>query len=131
MSNIAKRFATMTLLYWEPIITGSGVRYELPVEVKGFYLSNTQIMAGSPGEVIHAAISGLSDNMVLFYLTEPKVDGYVSWSHTLDSLEEDGMTGVSPDDIPKTHLIKRVNEYIMPRTKRPTIKDKAFIVQVQ
>lgn len=129
--NIAKRFATMKLLYWEPVITGSGVRYNPPVVVRGFYLSNAQVLGGGVGDVIASSVGGLSENMVLFYLTEPRPEGYVAWDHTLEQLEQDGMADLSPDDIPKTHLIKKVFEYIMPGTKVPKIGDKAFFAQIQ
>lgn len=129
--NIAKRFASMTLLYWKPVITGSGIRYEPPVEVKGFYLSNMQIGNGGVGDVVAAATGGFRENMVLFYMTEPEVEGYVTWEHTIEGLRNEGMADMSPDDITKTHLIKKVYEYVMPGAKVATIENKAFFAQIQ
>lgn len=129
--NMAKRFATMTLLYWEPEVTGSGVRYKYPVEVRGFYLSNSQITTTIAGGVVSSSTGGLAENMVLFYMTEPSVDGYVSWDHTLEGLQNEGLADLSPDDIERTHLIKKVFEYVMPGTKRATLSSKAFFAQIQ
>ena len=50
--NIAKRFATMKLLYWKPIITGSGVKHEAPVEFKGFYIGNAAFGDGGVSDMV-------------------------------------------------------------------------------
>lgn len=129
MANIAKSFATMTLLYWEPDYTGSGVKHKEPVEFKGFYLTNANILGGE----VSAMIGSLDDrtNLVLVYMLEPKPDGCVSWHHTLKTLEEENLVGLAPNDIKNTHVIKRVAELPMLGSRRRALKDLAFVCAVE
>ena len=128
-SNIAKSFANMTLLYWAPIVSGSGMKYAQPVEFKGKYIGNAQLGDGSPGTV---AFSGgaLRDNLVLFYLCKPEVEGYVCWSKLLEDLDTDGTRYLSPDQIEDTHKIRSVTEYVMPGTRTVALANQAFIAGV-
>ena len=129
MANIAKRFATMTLLYWEPEYTGSGIKHNEPVEFKGFYLTNANIL----GDEVAKMIGSLDDrtNLVLFYMLEPKPEGCVSWHHRLEDLEEQNLMGLPPNDIPNVHVIKRVAELPMIRSRRRALKDLAFLCAVE
>ena len=128
-NNMAKRMATMTLLYWKPIVTGSGTRYESPVKFSGFYIGNASVDDGGPSGVI-AAAGGMRDNLVLFYMCQPEADGYVCWDTTLEALQDEGLAEVSPAELPSTHKIKSVNEYVMPRSKNAVLQNKAFIASV-
>ena len=96
--NLAKSFAKQTLLYWAPIVSGSGMRYEAPVEFKGAYIGNAQLGDGSPSGVVYAG-GGMRENLVLFYLLKPEVEGYVCWSKMLADIEADGTVGLPPDQI--------------------------------
>ena len=127
--NIAKSFATMTLLYWKPIPGGSGVTYEHPVPFKGFYIGNSRIEGAGVGDF---AFSGGStrENLVLFYMLEPVEDGFVSWSSTLAELESDGLADIHPAELQGTHRIKSVTTYVMPGTKTAALSNKAFIASV-
>lgn len=126
---MAKSFATMTLLYWAPEIGGSGVKFGVPVAFKGFYIGNADLGGFDRGDVV-AAVPGERKNLVLFYMCEPRVDGYVSWEHTLDSLSADGNIALHPAELSGTHLIKTVCELVMPGTKVAGLADKAFIANV-
>ena len=128
--NIAKAFANMTLLYWAPVITGSGVVYERPVEFRGKYIGNTQIGDGSPGSEIFSG-GTRRDNMVLFYMCKPEVEGYVSWELTLAQLTADGLLDSAPSELASTHKIKLVDTYVMIRATTPSLENSAFIAQVQ
>lgn len=128
--NIAKRFATMTLIYWAPIHTGSGLKHESPVEFKGFYIGNAMIGGGGISDFI-ASGSGRNDNFVLFYLLEPDVNGYVTWKHKLSVLEQDGLSELPPSEIAHTHKIKSVTRLTMLRSKESTLENMAFIASVE
>lgn len=125
--NIAKRFATMTLLYWEPDFGGSGVTYKAPVKFKGFYMTNAETHGGGVSDVVSAADR---DNLVLFYMLEPREEGYVSWKHSLDELEEEGKSHIHPGELDGTKKIKKVVEYTMLRTRKRELKTLAFIASV-
>ncbi len=127
--NIAKRFATMTLLYWKPNFTGSGVRYDEPVEFKGFYMTNMSIF----GDDLKALMGSTSErtNFVLFYMLEPLPEGCVSWEHDLKSLEAEGLAGLNPNDIKGTRVIKKVTELPMIGTRKRDVKNLAFIATVE
>ena len=127
--NIAKSFATMTLLYWKPIVGGTGVTYECPVAFKGFYIGNARLDDGGVGDFVFSG-GGSRDNLVLFYMQEPEVDGYVCWDTTLAALEAAGTAALPPSEIAGTHRIKNVTTYVMPGTKTAALKDKAFIASV-
>ena len=127
--NIAKRFATMNLLYWKPIITGSGVKYEAPVVFKGFYIGNAAFGDGGISDMV-ASRFDKRDNLVLFYLCEPEVDGYVSWKNTLAGLTEEGLAELSPSELKDTHLIKSVTTLTMLGSKSTTLQNSAYIVSV-
>jgi len=127
--NIAKSFAKQKLLYWQPIISGSGVTHEMPVIVKGAYIGNAQMGDGSPSDVVFAGGS-LRENMVLFYLTRPMVEGYVCWDKTLADLETDGISMLPPDQIEGTYKIRSVSEYVMPGASVATLSNMAFIASV-
>ena len=127
--NIAKSFAKMTLLYWKPIVGGSGISYEPPVEFKGAYIGNARFDDGSPGDFVFSG-GGNRENLVLFYMLEPEVDGYVCWNTTLAALTAAGTAAQPPSEIAGTHLIKNVTTYVMPGTKTAALKDMAFIVNV-
>lgn len=127
--NLAKSFATMTLLYWKPVVGGTGTRYEHPVAFKGFYIGNVRIEDGGVGDFVFSG-GGNSDNLVLFYMLEPEVDGYVSWQTTLAELEAAGLADVPPSEIPATHRIKNVTTYVMPGTKTAALANMAFIANV-
>ena len=127
--NIAKSFATMTLLYWKPVPSGSGMKYEPPVEFNGRYIGNAQVGEGGVSDFISSA-GGQRDNLVLFYLTKPEVEGYVSWEDTLDSLEAEGLTNVPPADLRETHKIKSVTTFVMLSAKTSALKDSAFIASL-
>lgn len=128
--NMAKRFANMTLLYWAPIIGGSGVSYGQPVEFKGKYIGNMQLGDGSPGSFSFSG-GGQRDNLVLFYLCKPEVDGFVSWDLTLEQLEDEGNLDTLPTELAGTHRIKMVDTFVMPGAKTATLEEQAFIAQVQ
>jgi hypothetical protein len=128
--NIAKRFATMTLIYWSPINGGSGIIYEKPVEFKGFYIGNAQLTGSEPGEFI-SSVGGNNKNLVLFYMLEPVVNGCVSWKHTISELEELGYIGTSPLELPDVHKIDEVTAYTMLRSKKTTLSNSAFICSVE
>ena len=127
--NIAKSFATMTLLYWKPIVGGTGITYEYPVAFKGFYIGNARLDDGGVGDFVYSG-GGSRDNLVLFYMQEPEVDGYVCWDTTLAALETAGTAALPPSELPGTHRIKNVTTYVMPGTKTAALKDKAFIAGV-
>lgn len=127
--NMAKAFAKQTLLYWHPIVTGAGVVYDAPVEFKGAYIGNMELGDGGPSSVSHAA-GGKRDNMVLFYMRQPFEDGYVCWTKRLADLEADGNLNTPPDQLPGTHKIRAVTEYVMPGTKTVTLASQAFIASV-
>ena len=124
--NLAKSFAKQTLLYWAPIVSGSGMRYETPVEFKGAYIGNAQLGDGSPSGVVYAG-GGTLENLVLFYLLKPEVEGYVCWSKTLAEIEADGTVGLPPDQIEGSRKIRSVTEYVMPRTRAVALANQAFI----
>lgn len=124
--NMAKAFAKQTLLYWAPIVSGSGMKYDAPVEFKGAYIGNSQIDGAGPSAVVHAG-GGTRENMVLFYLCKPAVDGYVCWDKRLADLEADGTASVPPDQLESTHKIRSVTEYVMPGTRMVTLASQAFI----
>ena len=128
--NIAKRFATMTLLYWKPVLTGSGMDYEVPVEFKGFYIGNAQFGDGGVSDMV---FSGGSErkNLVLFYGCEPEPNGYVSWKTTLSALDAEGLMGLHPSEIAETHIIKEVTTLTMLKSKASTLANTAWIVNVQ
>jgi len=124
--NLAKSFAKQTLLYWAPIVSGSGMRYEAPVEFKGAYIGNAQLGDGSPSGVVYAG-GGMRENLVLFYLLKPEVEGYVCWSKTLAEIEADGTVGLPPDQIEGSRKIRSVIEYVMPRTRTVALANQAFV----
>ena len=128
--NMAKSFANMTLLYWAPIVGGSGVSYGRPVEFKGKYIGNMQLGDGTPGSFSFSG-GGQRDNLVLFYLCKPEVEGFVSWELTLDELEEQGHLDTLPTELESTHRIKMVDTFVMPKAKTASLADQAFIAQVQ
>lgn len=128
--NIAKSFATMKLLYWKPIPSGSGMKYEPPVEFKGRYIGNAQMEAVGGISDFIASGGGQRDNLVLFYLCEPQVEGYVSWSDTLETLDAEGLSGLPPADLRQTHKIKAVTTFVMLSAKTSALKDMAFIASV-
>ena len=128
--NMAKSFATMKLIYWKPIITGSGVKFETPVEFKGFYIGNAQLGDSGISDMIHAD-GGVRDNLVLAYLCELEVEGYVCWDKTLAELTAADLLDMPPGEIEGTHKIKAVTVYVMPGTKVATLKSKAFFASVQ
>ena len=127
--NMAKSFATMTLLYWAPVISGSGVKYDRPVTFKGFYIGNAKLGDGGIGDVVFSG-GGTRDNLVLFYLCEPAVDGYVCWDKTYEELDAAGQLDMPPDTLAGTSRIKSVTTLVMPGTKTPTLADKAFFASV-
>ena len=127
--NIAKSFATMTLVYWKPVVGGTGITYEQPVAFKGFYIGNARLDDGGVSDFVFSG-GGSRENLVLFYMLEPEVDGYVSWQTSVAALEADGMAGTAPSEIPGTHRIKNVTTYVMPGTKSAALADKAFIASV-
>lgn len=124
--NIAKGFATQRLLYWAPVVGGSGMTYDAPVEFKGMYIGNAQMGDGSPSGVVFAG-GGNRDNMVLFYMCKPAVDGYVCWTKRLAELEAEGKSHMPPDELPDTHKIRSVTEFVMPGTRVVTLASQAFI----
>ena len=128
--NIAKRFATMTLLYWKPVLTGSGMDYEVPVEFKGFYIGNAQFDDGGVSDMVFSSGSERK-NLVLFYGCEPEPNGYVSWKTTLSHLDAEGLTGLHPSEISETHIIKEVTTLTMLKSKLSTLANTAWIVNVQ
>jgi len=128
--NIAKRFATMTLLYWAPRYEATKLAHEAPVEFKGFYIGSASMMDGELGGVISSK-DGKNDNLVLFYLTKPEEGGFVSWDQTLAGLLSDGLTNMPPAEIGDTHKIKTVTVLTMPRTKTPALENQAFIASVE
>ena len=128
--NIAKRFATMTLVYWAPNYGGSGVTYDSPVEFKGFYIGNTTLFGDEIGEIVNS-VDSKNDNMVLFYLLKPQEQGFVSWEHTVAGLELEGMGEMAPSEIPNTHKLKGVTTLTMLRTKVPSIENQAYIASVE
>lgn len=125
--NMAKRFATMTLVYWNPRYGGTGITHEPPITFKGFYIGNARL--GYEGIV--GSDTAKNENLVLFYLCEPLVEGYVLWDTTLTELEEQGISQLPPSHIPNTHKIKKVIELVMPRTKVASLANKAFIASVE
>lgn len=125
--NIAKRFATMTLLYWHPNYKGGSLRYDEPIEFKGFYMTNVETHGGGVADMVGANEKG---NLVLFYMCEPKQDGYVSWVHTLESLNAEGKLHIHPGELEDTHKLKRVTEYAMLRTRKRELKSLAFIANI-
>ena len=125
-NNIAKSFAKQTLLYWAPIPSGSGMAYEEPVEFKGAYIGNSRMDDGAPSDVVYAG-GGTRENMVLFYLCKPSVDGYVCWDKTLSSLDADSTRYLPPDQIAGTHKIRSVTEYVMPGSKTVSLSSQAFV----
>lgn len=127
--NIAKSFATMTLLYWKPIVGGTGIGYEYPVEFKGFYIGNARLDDGGVGDFVFSG-GGNRDNLVLFYMCEPEVDGYVCWDTTLAALVAAGTDSLPPAELSGTHRIKNVTTYVMPGTRTAAITNKAFIANV-
>ena len=127
--NIAKSFAKQKLVYWAPIVSGSGTLYEQPVVFKGAYIGNAQIGNGSPSDVVFAGGS-TRENMVLFYLTKPLVDGYVCWDKTLADLEAEGISTIPPDQIEGTYKIRAVVDYVMPGATSATLSNMAFIASV-
>jgi hypothetical protein len=128
--NIAKRFATMTLLYWAPRYEATKLEHETPVEFKGFYIGSANMMGDDIGRVINSK-DGKNDNMVLFYLTKPEEGGFVSWDQTLAGLSSEGLTNMSPAEIPGTHKIKTITILTMPRTKTPSLENQAFIAAIE
>jgi len=128
--NIAKRFATMTLLYWAPRYEATKLGHEAPVEFKGFYIGSANMMGDEFGHVINSK-DGKNDNLVLFYLTKPEEGGFISWDQTLSGLLADGLTNMSPAEIPHTHKIKSVTILTMPRTKVAALDNQAFIAAVE
>lgn len=126
--NIAKSFATMTLLYWKPEITGAGLRHEQPVEFKGFYIADSRISSGNPAFVFSGGTG--NGELVLFYLCKPEPQGYVSWGHTLASLEADGKQGLSPTELTETRMIKSVTMLPMPGTKTVTLANTAYLAHL-
>lgn len=126
MGNIAKGFAKQTLLYWAPIMSGSGMKYDAPVEFRGAYIGNSRLDNGAPSDVVFSG-GGMRQNMVLFYLLKPQVDGYVCWSKRLADLEDEGFASLPPDQIEDTHRISEVTEYVMPGTRTASIENQAFI----
>lgn len=126
--NMAKRFATMNLVYWAPIYGGSGLKYESPVSFKGFYIGNTKL--NDMGDLMGSDIAK-NDNLVLFYLCEPKVGGFVLWEKLLTELVTQGISEMPPEQITGTHKIKKVVELVMPRTKVASLENKAFIASVE
>lgn len=128
--NMAKRFATMTLLYWKPIHGGSGLSHETPVEFKGFYIGSAGMDPDDTRAFI-SSMSGRSDNLVLFYMLKPEVNGYVSWEHTLESLNESGEIGLPPSDMKETFKIQNVTNLVMLRSKKTTLENSAFIASVE
>ena len=127
--NIAKAFATMNLVYWKPIIDGATARYEDPVEFKGFYIGNARLGDGGISDFVYSG-GGVSENMVLFYLTKPDVDGYVCWEKTLAQLQEEGLSALPPADLAGTHRITKVDTYVMPGSKTASLENTAFIASV-
>lgn len=119
----------MKLLYWKPIITGSGVKYEAPVEFKGFYIGNAAFGDGGISDMV-ASRFDKRDNLVLFYLCKPEVDGYVSWKNTLAELTEEGLAELPPSELKDTHLIKSVTVLTMLGSKSTTLENSAYIVSV-
>lgn len=117
----------MTLLYWPPIHTGSGLKHENPIEFKGFYIGNAKL--GSEDDFVHSTDSTYK-NMVLFYMLKPEVNGYVSWEQKLSTLEEEGFSKSSPTEIAKTHKINNVTTFVMPRSKKSILENMAFIASV-
>lgn len=124
--NIAKNFARQTLLYWAPIIGGSGMKYDAPVEFKGAYIGNSQLGDGGPSDVVFGG-GGQRDNLVLFYLLKPSVDGYVCWTKRLADLTADGTVSLTPDQLEDTHKIRAVIEYVMPGVTTVSLSNQAFI----
>jgi hypothetical protein len=124
--NIAKNFARQTLLYWEPVVSGSGMKYDAPVEFKGAYIGNSQLGDGGPSDVVYGGGSQ-RDNLVLFYLQKPLVDGYVCWTKRLSDLTADGTVSLPPDQIEDTHKIRTVIEYVMPGVTTVSLSNQAFI----
>lgn len=124
--NIAKNFARQTLLYWAPIIGGSGMKYDVPVEFKGAYIGNSQLGDGGPSDVVFGG-GGQRDNLVLFYLLKPSVDGYVCWTKRLADLTADGTVSLTPDQLEDTHKIRSVIEYVMPGVTTVSLSNQAFI----
>lgn len=137
--NIAKRFATMTLLYWEPEITGSGVKYTAPVKFKGFFIGDARFVDGSVSDMIFSG-TGERRNLVLFYMQQtddplfgkkkPEPQGYVSWFYRYEVLESHGHLYTAPGELSETHLIKDVATYPMIRTKMLTDATTAWIASV-
>ena len=127
--NIAKAFAKQKLVYWNPIISGSGTQYEMPVSIKGAYIGNAQMGDGGPSGVVFAG-GGTRENMVLFYLTRPLVEGYVCWDKKLEDLEDAGISALPPDQIEGTYKIRSVSEYVMPGASTAILSNMAFIASV-
>lgn len=127
--NMAKSFAKQTLLYWAPVVGGSGMMYDKPVEFKGAYIGNAQLGNGGPSDVVFSG-GGMRDNMVLFYMCEPKVDGFVCWNKRLSDLETEGKQFMPPADLEGTHKIRVVHEFVMPGTRVVQLKNQAFIAGV-
>lgn len=133
--NIAKSFANMTLVYWEPIVTGVGVAYEKPVEFLGKYIGNVCLDANGAGSFAVSA-NGMSSNLVLYYKCKtnseliPKINGYVSWDTSLSLLTAAGLASTQPDHLPNTHKIDTVNSYVMLDAKTVSTSNMAWIMQV-
>lgn len=125
--NLAKRFATMNLVYWHPRYGGTGVTHDPPVEFKGFYIGNAKI---GWGEFVGMDTSK-QDNLVLFYLCHPLTGGYVLWENTLAELNTQGISQLKPSSIPGTHEILKVTEFVMPRTKVASLENMAFLASVK
>jgi len=128
--NIAKRFATMTLLYWAPEYSGTSIKYGTPVSFKGFYIGNASF--GEHG--LSAFISSndaKNENMVLFYMLEPQEGGYVSWESTLAELTETQMVDTAPSHITGTKKIKKVIKIPMVRSKTVALENMAFVCTLE
>lgn len=128
--NIAKRFATMTLLYWAPEYGGTGVRYATPVSFKGFYIGNAAMDERGMSAFI-SSDDAKNENLVLFYMLEPREGGYVSWESTLAELTETQMLNMAPSHITGTKKIKKVIKIPMLRSKTVALENMAYICTLE
>jgi len=127
--NMAKRMANMVLVYWKPNLSGSGPKYDPPVEFAGKYIGNCRIDGGGPSDVAYSG-GGVRDNLVLFYMLEPEVEGCVCWSKTLAEIKADGSDALDPSEVSGAHKIKSVSTYVMPSAKTAGLANCAYIAQV-